>query len=123
MAQRRNTAEAETIDPKTTDPTPAAPEASTLSKIDYRPTPGVHIAEAGPVAQSNWIGLVKGRRVVVHFGAQESRVHDGVKTAMAKSGIGFRAVSYQDLGLKAPAGAMRVEVQPGNVAQGANLLG
>lgn len=126
MAQRRNTAEAESINPRTTDPEsePAkAAEPLTLGKVDYRPSPGVHIAEAGPVAESNWIGLVKGRRVVVHFGAQESKVHEGVRAAMAKSGVGFRPVSYAQLGLKAPPGAARVEVHPREVQHGANLLG
>lgn len=101
----------------------AASDSHRMTSVDYRPNPNVHVAEAGDVARSNWIGLVKGRRVRVYRGAQRKGIPEGVLEAIGNE-IKFGPITFKELGLKPPAGyGAHVEVQAGHKAQGANLLG
>ncbi len=96
-------------DPKE-DSSPAAPAAAAASDntpLEYRPNRTIHIAEAGKVALSNWIGKVGTRRVRVYRGAQASKIPEPVQKAMQAAGVGIGLVTYAELGLRDPAGPLR----------------
>ncbi len=65
----------------------AAPKP--LDCTEYGPDRKHHMSEMGPVAQSNWIGVVGGKRISVRMGAPQSTVPQDIQRRMAESGIGF----------------------------------
>jgi hypothetical protein len=71
------------------------------NRVEYRSNPKVHLAEAGPVALSNWVGRIGDKRVRVYRGAQASRIPEAVQKAMIASGVPIGAITLQDLGLSA----------------------
>jgi hypothetical protein len=84
-------------------PPPSDVGADLVGKVEYRPTPGVHIAEAGKVALGNWVGRIGNRNVRVYYGAPATKIPAAVQAAMAKSGVEVGVVTYEELGLvKAP---------------------
>jgi hypothetical protein len=50
----------------------------------YGPDRNHHMSEMGPVATSNWIGMVDGNRVSVRYGAPLSTIPKNVRAELAK---------------------------------------
>jgi hypothetical protein len=95
-------------------------------RYDFKPEPNVHLTQAGNVAQTNWIGLVQGRRVHVYRGAQYDKVPAPVRKAAEADGIKFGPITHRDLGLPMPvhpSSLPAMSVTPSHVPPGANLLG
>lgn len=65
----------------------------------YRPTPDLHICEAGKVVKSNWVGRVGNREVRVMRGAQVSGMPDGLVQALTRDHIEMGKVTLDELGL------------------------
>jgi hypothetical protein len=89
-------------------------EQSTTQTAEYRPDRKIHLAEAGKVALSNWVGKVAGRRVRVYRGAQASKIPEPIQKAMAASGVGCGIITYEELGVRPPgqAGPIRRVTTP-----------
>lgn len=81
-------------------------------RVEYRPTPKVHLAEAGRVALSNWVGRVGSKRVRVYRGAQASKIPEAVQKAMAagEHPVGIGIITLEDLGLRALPGQRGAQV-------------
>lgn len=77
-------------------------EQATSNTVEYRPDRKIHLAEAGRVALSNWVGKVAGKRVRVYRGAQATKIPEAVQKAMAASGVAIGVITYEELGLRPP---------------------
>lgn len=73
-------------------------------RVIYKPRPGVHITQAGNVAQSNWVGRYGNRTVRVYRGAQAGDVPEAVISQMSKDGVKFGKITMEELGLAPPPG-------------------
>ena len=97
---------------KEKEETGAAPAASASSEpVEYRPNRKVHLAEAGKVALSNWVGKVGNRRVRVYRGAQATAIPEPVQKAMIASGVQLGVITYEELGVRPP-GALVIRKAP-----------
>jgi hypothetical protein len=101
----------------TKEPNKDQPQAAATSgneRMEYRPNPKVHLAEAGDVALSNWVGRVGDRRVRVYRGASAKKIPDAVQKAMADSGVLIGRITLEELGMRSlpgrPAGARVIAV-------------
>ncbi len=77
-----------------------APRKSEAERVEFRPQPGVHIAAAGNVALSNWVGRVGDKHVRVYRGAPAAKIPEAVQKAMKASGVLIGIVTLEELGLK-----------------------
>jgi hypothetical protein len=98
---------------KTETTTPAyVPAMLDPDRVDYRANPKVHLAEAGRVALSNWVGRIGNKRVRVYRGAQASKIPEAVQKAMAASEppVTIGIITLADLGIRALPGQRGAQV-------------
>ncbi len=99
-------------EPKKTETTTHVPALLDPDRVDYRPNPKVHLAEAGRVALSNWVGRIGSKRVRVYRGAQASKIPDAVQKAMAASEppVLIGIITLAELGIRALPGQRGAQI-------------
>ncbi len=88
--------------PAATGPSVASTTPAEDERVEYRPNRKEHLALAGPVALSNWVGRVGNKFVRVYRGAQASSLPEPVIAAMAESGVKIGIITFEELGLRQP---------------------
>lgn len=66
-----------------------APQVQNLQMVDYKPDPKRHMSQMGPVASSNWTGIIAGVRHRVRMGAPQSTVPKHIQELMRGDGVEF----------------------------------